>query len=464
MNFTDALIRQKAAGRIPLIPDIKCFSPKDGDLMGGRNPVELAQRLQRAGACAISVVTEETEFHGSMELLRKVCAAVSVPVLRKDFVTEEKDLDETKAAGAQAILLMVSCLGEEKLIRLYHAAIAKGLTPFVETHTPGEYAFALSLGAELVGINNRDITVLEKDDGTVAHAESILKEAAGQQGKKRPFLVVESALRNGTDVRKALQSGADGVLVGTAILKVADPIRRYESMTRWCGMKICGLMSREDVEICLKQDADILGFVVQYPVDVRWNLQAAAAKELICQVKAASPETETCVVTGGTPEAVIRLIRQLQPDLVQLHYRETMEETAEIAGALEKDGIGVIRSIPAEPAIRREMFGSDELQEICRVLAFSNVSGVLLDSRDAGNAASGGGEILQLIDETAAEEFAMLKDAGKMVLIGGGIRPGNAAQVYRALQPDCLDVMTGAEGPDGRKSADRIRELMLSVH
>ena len=115
MRFLEALKNRKAEGGIPLIPDIKCFSPKEGDLMKGRDPVVLAQMMAQAGACAVSVVTEEKEFHGSMELLKQVCGAVKVPVLRKDFITCEKDLDETKAAGADAILLMVSCLGEEPL-------------------------------------------------------------------------------------------------------------------------------------------------------------------------------------------------------------------------------------------------------------------------------------------------------------------------------------------------------------
>ena len=95
MNFLTALQNKQKTGAIPVIPDIKCFSPKDGDLLRSRDPVQIARDLADAGAPALSVVTEPKEFGGSLELLRSVCAAVSVPVLRKDFVTDRSDLKET---------------------------------------------------------------------------------------------------------------------------------------------------------------------------------------------------------------------------------------------------------------------------------------------------------------------------------------------------------------------------------
>lgn len=468
LEFLDALKRRKDDGGIPLIPDIKCFSPKEGDLMMGRDPVLLARQLEQAGACAVSVVTETKEFHGSMELLKQVCTALKVPVLRKDFITCEADLDETKAAGAKAILLMVSCLGEERLTTLYHAALKKGLTPFVETHTPKELEFAVRLKAPLVGINNRDITVLERDDGTVAHASEILRQAGRQEG----FVVVESALRDGDDVRKAIRYGADAALVGTAILKAGDPVKQYLAMTRSCGLKICGLMSEADVDACLSHQVDMCGFVVDYPVPVRWNLEAERAKQLL---RYAGDRAKTCIVTGGDAEKVLDLARSIRPDFVQLHYKESLEETKQIAEALAKeedpgqDRIRVIRSIPGDGEQRRAMFGTDSLPAIAELLAHSAVAGVLLDSRDAGNAAVGGGSLVVHMDlaehgtAELSEMAAILADAGKLLLAGGGITPDNAKLVRNRLHPDYLDIMTGAEDEKGNKSEVLIGQLAEEV-
>ena len=462
MRFLEALKNRKAQGGIPLIPDIKCFSPKEGDLMKGRDPVVLAQMMAQAGACAVSVVTEEKEFHGSMELLKRVCRAVKVPVLRKDFITCEKDLDETKAAGADAILLMVSCLGEEHLEKLYHAAIRRGLTPFVETHTPQQLEFAARLKAPLTGINNRDITVLERDSGTVAHASSILQQA----GRQESFVVVESALQDGDDVRRALKNGADAALVGTAILQAADPVKQYLAMTRRCGIKICGLMCEADVDACLSQQVDMCGFVVDYPVPVRWNLDPARAKQLI---RYTGGHTRTCVVTGGEVQQVIDLARYLKPSFVQLHYRESLDDTRKIAAELDRENIRVIRSIPGDEDQRRAMFGTSELPAIADLLTHSAVSGVLLDSRDAGNAAVGGGSLLERMKDAEKEGQDIRKmaeiliRADKMLLAGGGITPENAKTVRKQLHPDYLDIMTGAEDEEGHKSQALISRLAEEV-
>ena len=219
MIFLEALKKRRSEGLIPVIPDIKCFSPKDGDLMRGRDPVEIAKTLENAGACVLSVVTEEREFRGSMELLRAVCAAVRVPVLRKDFIETVRDLEETKEAGAAAILLMYSCLGKEKLESLYREALRMGLLPFVETHTGEELSYAEQLGAPLTGINNRNILLLERDGGDVSHAAGLLtglrdhlrgRDAAEDPACAEPFIVVESglhydALEDFADVQESLK-------------------------------------------------------------------------------------------------------------------------------------------------------------------------------------------------------------------------------------------------------------------
>ena len=450
-DFLRALQEKKRSGAIPVIPDLKCYSPKDGELMNGRDPVHLARTLEKVGAAALSVVTEEKEFRGSVEMLRKVCEAVKIPVLRKDFIETEEDLDETSAAGASAVLLMYSCLGEEKLTRLYHAARARNLMPFVETHTEQELAMAEALGAPLVGINNRDILKLERDDGDVSHAAGLLEKAP------QAFLVVESGLKDGRDVRRAVKAGADAALIGTAILKGEDPAVTFHSLSRRAGLKICGVMNPQDALLCAAYHTDITGFVVDYPVPVPWNILPGTAEELIGSVRG---KTQTCVVTGGPTERVLQLARKLRPDWIQLHYKETLEETIRTAKALQEEGIRVIRSIPKDPAVCREMFGTAEFLRIAKELVGSTVDALLFDSRDGENAAAGGGSIFAIAAEAGS---AAAWAEGKEIFIGGGITSENVRNAMDLFSPDLVDVMTGVEDAPGRKSPEKIRILTAAM-
>lgn len=447
MNYLEALRQKKAEGVIPVIPDIKCFSPKEGDLMRGRNPVQYAVSMEAAGAPVLSVVTEEKEFHGSMKLMREICEAVRIPVLRKDFIEDAADLRETKEAGGSAILLMYSCLGKEKLEELYQEALKIGLCPFVETHSREELLWAAELGAGLIGINNRDILLLERDDGDVSHAASLLQFAPADA-----FLVVESGLESGMDVRRAVKAGADAALVGTAILNAPDPESMLHAMMRPCDLKICGIMREEDAVLCAESHADVLGFVTEYPVSVPWNLRREETKRLLDALKGTGEAgVKSCVVTGGSVEKVIALARELRPDYVQLHYSETLAELRVIAAELHALGIGVVRSIPSDPQRRMEMFGSADESDIFEKIREAGGDAGLLDSRDAGNAAVGGESILA--------NKAVRPEADLMLVIGGGITGENAWEACERFHPDMIDVMTGSETAPGRKDRALIKSL-----
>ncbi len=449
MDFLKALKIKKGEGLIPVIPDIKAFSPKEGDLLRGRDPAGYAAMLAAAGAPALSVVTEEKEFHGSVRMLEDICSHVKVPVLRKDFIEDERDLDETVKAGASAILLIVSCLGEEKLERLYKGALHRGLMPLVETHTEEELDFAFRLGAPLVGINNRNILELERDNGDVRHASGLLEGIRGREA----FIVVESGLSCGDDARTAVRAGADAVLTGTALLQAEDPVMMFRSMSRKSGLKICGVTDQRGVDICNALQTDITGFVVEYPVDVPWNISRQQAQVLIRKVK-----TGSCVVTGGAPEKVLEIARFLMPDKVQLHYTETMEETDRIAESLHDIGIELIRSVPANSALRKQMFGTESLADTIHLLGSSQADYILIDSRDAGNAAAGGGKL-----SLTGEERKSVKASSKKMILGGGITEKNIRELLLEFQPDYMDVMTGAEDAPGLKSEKKIRAIMEAM-
>ncbi|MCL6583066.1 MAG: indole-3-glycerol-phosphate synthase [bacterium] len=215
-----AILRAKERAEIPLIADIKPISPRDGDLMKQRNPRELARALERAGACALSVVTEPKYFGGQLRMLAEVAQAVSVPVLRKDFISSAEQIEESAAAGAAAVLLILATIPDVLLPDLYQRTIELDLEAVLEIHTRQELeqALALSPPPTIIGINNRDIRNLEKDCGTVRLTEKLAPLIPDSV-----VTISESSLRTPEDMRRALDAGADAVLVGTAILQSDDP-------------------------------------------------------------------------------------------------------------------------------------------------------------------------------------------------------------------------------------------------
>lgn len=226
-RFIEALKKRGEQGYYPVIPDIKCRSPKEGDLLQGRDPVEVAMALAVAGAPVLSVVTESVHFGGSLRLLSDIVRETGLPVLRKDFIKEKEDLYQTKEAGGSAILLICSMLEEYLLKEFYQEALQIGLEPLVEAHNREELLLAETLGARLVGINNRNILALEKDEGTVSSTQQLAAH-------KPPgsFLISESGILTEGDVHLARSAGADAVLVGTALWQASDMAATYQAFSR----------------------------------------------------------------------------------------------------------------------------------------------------------------------------------------------------------------------------------------
>lgn len=223
---SSALWNKYRSGKIPVITDIKCKSPAEGDLLMGRDPVEIAKRLDVAGAPVISVVTESEHFGGSPELLYKIVQAVSVPVLRKDFVNSREQLMETAEIGASGILLIASMLEKGQLVKLVEESLALGLEPLVETHNGTEIIEVSDLKLTFLGINNRNIIELETDSGNVNTTEKL----AGLV-PKGALLVSESSITSKEDVSRAIAAGAHAVLVGTAILRAEDPVEMFNNLS-----------------------------------------------------------------------------------------------------------------------------------------------------------------------------------------------------------------------------------------
>jgi indole-3-glycerol phosphate synthase len=227
LKLTESIRRRQAEGRLPVLSEIKVRSPKEGDLLRGRDPVALARTMAARPVAGISVVTEPQDFGGSVDLLRQVAAAVDAPVLRKDFVRDPAGLVATREAGASAILLTVSMIERDAFAELHEAARELGLETLVEVHDAEELEWLRSHGLEpdLLGINNRDILVREVDDGDVALTEELTPLVPGGW-----LVLSESAITGPDDARRAREAGADAVLVGTSILQAPDPAAAIDAL------------------------------------------------------------------------------------------------------------------------------------------------------------------------------------------------------------------------------------------
>ncbi|WP_163506722.1 indole-3-glycerol phosphate synthase TrpC [Fodinicola acaciae] len=203
------------APRTSIIAEVKRRSPSKGALADIPDPAELASRYAAGGAAAISVLTERRRFGGSLADLDAVRAAVDIPLLRKDFIVTPYQVWETRAHGADLILLMVACLDGPALGELLGLATDLGLTALVEAHTDEELDRAVEVGARLIGINARDLKTLEVDRAVFGKLAPRLPDGVVR--------VAESGVETVDDVRQYRGWGADVVLVGEALVRAGDP-------------------------------------------------------------------------------------------------------------------------------------------------------------------------------------------------------------------------------------------------
>ena len=211
----DALAALAPAERVKIIAEVKRASPSRGDLAEIPDPAALAAQYEAGGASAISVLTEERRFRGSLADLEAVRATVSLPVLRKEFVAEPYQVFEARAAGADLVLLIVAALEQKRLVALHDLITQLGMTPLVEAHTEDELSRAFDTGAKLVGVNARNLSTFELD-----------RDLFGRLAGAYPsgvIRVAESAVKSAADVAHYRAAGADVVLVGEALV-TSDPV------------------------------------------------------------------------------------------------------------------------------------------------------------------------------------------------------------------------------------------------
>jgi len=209
--------------RVNIIAECKRRSPSRGVLRADYDPVSIARSYVQAGAAAISVLTEPTFFDGSLEHLAAIRAAVDAPLLRKDFIVSEYQLLEAKAAGADAVLLIVAALQPPELVSLLEQATAMGLDALVEVHDAAELSVAIASGARIVGVNNRNLRTLDVD---VEASERLIAQIPSDV-----VAVSESGLRTADDVARLRTFGYRAFLIGERLMTAPDPGEALRAFT-----------------------------------------------------------------------------------------------------------------------------------------------------------------------------------------------------------------------------------------
>lgn len=210
--------------QVRLIAEVKRASPSKGTLTRDFAPVLTAATYAHNGASAISVLTDEDFFQGSLAYLRAIRRAVHVPLLRKDFVIDPYQVYEGRAAGADAILLIVAALADAQLADLYALTVELGMTALVEVHQEYEMERALRLGADLIGINNRDLKTFHVDLATTGRLAGMVETGV--------VLVAESGIHTAADVRALGRIGASAILVGESLMKAPDTAALARELSR----------------------------------------------------------------------------------------------------------------------------------------------------------------------------------------------------------------------------------------
>ncbi len=211
-----AALRSPRRGDIALIAEVKKASPSKGVICESFDPVRIAREYEAAGASCLSVLTDEKFFQGSLDYLRQIREAVKLPLLRKDFIIDERQILEAIEWGADAILLIVAILDDQQLCDYQALASAAGLAALVEVHDEAELDRALAANAQLIGVNNRDLKSFKVD---LATTERLAQKLWASPGGREKLLVAESGIFTRADVDRLKACGSGAILVGESLMR-----------------------------------------------------------------------------------------------------------------------------------------------------------------------------------------------------------------------------------------------------
>ncbi len=421
-------------GRPKIIAEIKRASPSKGVIKENFKPAEVARAYSRGGAVALSVLTEEDYFRGSLDDLCAVREISPLPILRKDFIVDEYQIYESAEGGADALLLIVAALNDEQLSRFRRITEDElGLDALVEVHNVEEMNRAQHSGATLIGVNNRNLRTFEV---SLNVSLNLAREASADT-----LLVSESGLRSGDDLRRLQAVGYSGFLIGEALMRADDPAEVLRTLVTEAGgkdmvrVKVCGITNLKDALVCVRAGVDMLGFNF-YQGSPRY-IAPEEARRIIEQL----PSQVTNVgifVNEESPEKVACIADVAGVAAVQLHG----DETPFYCRAL-KDRF-VIKALRVQEGFIPEQISEYETQAI------------LLDTFSA-KARGGTGELFDWSVAKQARQFV------SKLFLAGGLTPENITEAVEVVRPYAVDVCSSVEINPGQKDERSVREFITAA-
>jgi indole-3-glycerol phosphate synthase / phosphoribosylanthranilate isomerase len=433
----DLLEAFKPRSQIHLIAEVKRASPSKGMLAPHLDPVELARVYEANGASAISVLTEPHFFLGSPEYLTAIKQAVSIPVLRKDFIIDEYQVYEARAWEADVILLICAILDDTQLQRLLHLANELGMRCLVEIHTHEEAERAINAGADIIGVNNRDLVTFQMNPYLMSEIRQIIP--------KDRVVVAESGIHTEADARRLARYDVQAMLVGESLVVSNDvPTQMHMLLHSANGstqVKICGLRTSEHINAAVEAGTDMLGFIFHEP------------SHRYIEPRQAHSVLQTCESLMQPPTG------QCKPDLVGVFVNKEADYINEVA---EQVGLQYVQLHGTESPefcqrIKRPVIKALQVRnkaDLEQIKTFRSVVWrLLLDTPTPDWGGSG---------ETHDWELACLVSQTHRILLAGGLKVDNVATAIRQVCPWGVDVSSGVE-TNKQKDSEKIRAFIKQI-
>lgn len=463
---------RQSAYPMALLAEIKRASPSKGLISIDTCAPAQARKYATAGASAISVLTEPEWFKGSIEDMRAVRQSLdSMPnrpaVLRKEFIFDEYQILEARLAGADTVLLIVKMLDIETLSRLYHYSRSLGMEPLVEVNTSDEMKIAVALGAEVIGVNNRDLTNFEVDLGTTSRLMDHVPAST--------IVCALSGISGPQDVQAYRKDGVKAVLVGEALMRATNTVEFISKLVgnpgvlphpksqRPFSVKICGTRTPEAAKAAIEAGADLVGIIL-VPGRKRYVPDEVAIQiaEVIRSTPKPTPRNTVAPFIGGSDffeHSAQTIVRPKRAQLVGVFAGATIEH---IISQVHKLNLDVVQLHGSEPIEFARSIPVPVIRKFSPTEQGLSVRGYhTLPLLDAG--VGGTGQRLDLQEVRAL----FSRDSSVKVMFAGGLTPDNVSSVLESLGPykhniAGVDVSSGVE-EGGVQSIEKIQKFVRAV-
>ena len=448
----DMFAALRTGNGVRLIAEVKRASPSKGMLAPHLNPVALARAYQAHGAAAISVLTEPHFFLGSPEYLTNIKRAVSVPVLRKDFIVDEYQVYEARAWGADAILLICAILDDVQLRHLLDIAQQLGMHCLVEVHSVAEAQRAVAAGAMIIGVNSRDLVTFEMHPSLIRDLRQIIPADR--------VIVAESGIHTEADARCLARYDVDAMLVGESLVTSNDVPTQMHALLRGANestqAKICGLRTPEALQAATGAGADMLGFIFYKPS------HRYISPEHISGIFAAMGGGREAEVYTGTDGTVVG------------GGRDKSVPTPDRVGVFVNEEADFINDVAEQAGLHFVQLHGDESPEFCQRIHRPVIKAISLRNDDDRHKVNEYAHVAWriLLDTPTAQwggtgvthdwELARSIAQETPILLAGGLTPENVAEAIRHVSPWGLDVSSGVE-THKHKDIEKIRAFIENV-